>query len=301
MVDLDVRLLRSLLSVHDQRTVTAAAAALGYTPSAISQHLARLERDVGVDLIRRVGRNVELTDAGHALIEESAAVFAALDRAQAAAASAGGAVAGTVRIGTFQSAAVALIPTAVRDIQDRYPAVTVEIAVQETATSLHDLATGRLDLVIDQDYADAPHAPRSGTERHHLIIDPLCLATPEGWPRPERLTDLRDRPWILPHPATNVCGRVLIQRCREAGFEPDTRFWISDYLLGLNFAAAGLGVAVVSPLVSLEPPSGVLYNTVDPPLSRSISALTRQGHIRPAIEALLDSLRSACATVGRKD
>jgi len=184
-------------------------------------------------------------------------------------------------------------------MEQRHPSVKVEISVQETALSLSELATGRLDLVLDQRYGESPGAPRPGTERHHLLEDEILLASLDSMPVFEKMEDLRAERWVLPRPESNICGSVLFQRCREAGFEPDTRFWINDYIVGLRFAAQGLGIAPVSPLVSPEPPDGVRYNRLNPPITRLIDALSRPGPLRPAVEATLGALRDARHSLDR--
>ena len=297
MIDFDIRRLRSLVAIEQHGSVTAAAEAIGYSPSTVSQHIALLQRDIGLELMRRVGRTIELTPAGRALVDGSAGVFAALDRARAAAALADEKVHGTVRVGSFQSAAVAFIPGAVHDVGLRHPDVTVEMCVQETVDSLHQLETGELDVVIDQNYPQAPHRPRAGVDQHDLMEDQIVVVTPDDWDRPRSLGDLRDHPWILPHPDVNICGRMAIERCHDAEFDPDVRFWVSDYLLGLRFAAAGLGVVLISPIVEPVPPAGLAYHQFDPPLVRSITALTRRGVNRPAVVEFVESLRSAAVAV----
>jgi DNA-binding transcriptional LysR family regulator len=297
MVDLDPRLLRTLIAVHREGSVTAAAEEIGYTPSAVSQHLARLESEVGVPLTRRVGRNIEFTAAGLALVAETPDVLAAIDRARGAAVEAGGSVSGSVGLGTIQSAAVALVPRALRDLEERHPDVTVELFVQNTDTSLRDLEAAKLDIVIDQDYADAPRPPRPQTTRHHVMRDEIVVAAPEDMPPPRTVDDLREARWILPHPDTNICGRVMIERCHGAGFEPTTPIWASDYLLGLELAAAGFGVAMVSAIVAPTPPPGLRYHHLDPPVMRTLTALTRMRTQRAAVQALVESLQTAGAEI----
>lgn len=292
MVDLDPRLLRTLIAVHKEGSVTAAADEIGYTPSAVSQQLARLESEIGVPLTRRVGRSLELTAAGLALVAEAPDVLAAIDRARGAAVDAGGSVSGSVGLGTIQSAAVALVPRAMRHLERHHPGVAVQLFVQSTDTSLRDLEAAKLDVVIDQDYEDAPRPPRPQTTRHDVMRDEIVVATPSGMPPPRTVDDLRDARWILPHPDTNICGRVMIERCHRAGFEPTTPIWASDYLLGLELAAAGFGVAMVSAIVAPTPPPGLVYHRLDPPVMRTLTALTRVRTQRAAVRALVESLQT---------
>lgn len=104
-----------------------------------------------------------------------------------------------------------------------------------------------------------------------------------------------NQPRILPNPDNSACGRIVVDRCRQAGFEPDTRYLVTDYVLGLRLAATDLGIAVTSLLVAPTPPAGLRYREFDTPLVRTITALTKPAPVRPAVGAFVTSLRAVAA------
>src|SRR4051794_18385812 len=151
---LDVRRLRLLRELAARRTVTAVAEALSYTPSAVSQQLAALERDAGVALLERVGRGVQLTDAGRRLVVHAEAILARLEAAEADLECA---TAGRVRIAAFQTAAHALVLPVLGPLEARHPDLQCELVQAEAEQALPALRLGDVDLVIAEEY---DHAPR---------------------------------------------------------------------------------------------------------------------------------------------
>src|SRR3954452_2619057 len=145
---LDVRRLRLLRELAARRTVTAVAEALSYTPSAVSQQLAALERDAGVQLLERVGRGVQLTDAGRRLVVHADAVIAQLEAAEADLARVSGRVAGRVRLASFQTAAHALVIPALEPLEQRHPDLQCEIVQAEAEDALPGLRLGDVDMVL---------------------------------------------------------------------------------------------------------------------------------------------------------
>ncbi|PPH43802.1 LysR family transcriptional regulator, partial [Rathayibacter sp. AY1F7] len=132
---LDVRRLVLLREVAIRGTLAAAAEALAYSPSAVSQQLAVLEREAGVELLRKAGRRVQLTPQAEILVEAAGEVMALLERAEAALAASGESVTGRVRVAVFQSAALALMPGALRAVADRFPEVRIASVVRSLRTS----------------------------------------------------------------------------------------------------------------------------------------------------------------------
>ncbi|MGC9669997.1 LysR family transcriptional regulator [Planosporangium sp. 12N6] len=293
-MELDARRLRVLHTVALRGSVTAAAASLHISPSAISQQLAQLEREAGCDLVERAGRGIRLTPAGQALAAHAEQVLHALDRAAAAVAAARTGVAGTVWVGTFPSAGVFVAPAAVR-AQQRHPALDVRVTEAEDEASLLDLRLTALDVVVMQEYDHVPVTLPPGVTAQTVAHDPLYLVTPATGPLAGRapLSDLRDAPWIAPGPDT-PCGRATRQACRDAGFEPDIRHTALDFALILDMVAAGLGVALIPALGLRTLPTGVrAAPTCVPALKRTIFAVTRTvgvGQQRPAVAALLTEL-----------
>ena len=179
---LDVRRLRLLRELAARGTVTAVAEALAYTPSAVSQQLAALERDAGVPLLERVGRRVRLTDAGRRLVEHADAVIARLEEAEADLAATQGAVAGRMRIAWFQTAAHALVLPALGVLHRRHPDLRAELLQADAEHALPELRLGDVDLVVAEEYDHAPRARDPALDYDELCSDLLVVSVPAGHP-----------------------------------------------------------------------------------------------------------------------
>lgn len=293
-MDLDARRLRVLHEVNLRGSVTAAAAVLHVTPSAVSQQLAQLEREAGCDLLERAGRGVVLTHAGTALARHAEDVMRALEGASAGLDAARRVVVGTVRVGSFPSAAGALVAPAAARARARHADLDVRVAEFEDDPGLVDLRSTALDVLIVQEYDHVPWQPPEGIERHRLGADPLYVVTPRSWDcATGRPADLADRPWVASHAAT-PCGRATRQACLDAGFEPDIRHRAIEFALLLDLVAAELGVALIAGLGLRHVPDEVVVTPLGRPrLKRTIFAATRAaglGPRRPAIDAFLAEL-----------
>jgi DNA-binding transcriptional LysR family regulator len=294
-MDLDARRLRVLHEVSLRGSVTAAATVLRVTPSAVSQQLAQLEREAGCDLLERSGRGVVLTHAGSALARHAEDVMRALEGAEAGLAAARNAVVGTVRVGSFPSAAGALVAPAAAHARRRHPDLDIRVAEVEDYPGMTDLRSAALDVLIVQEYDHVPWQPPDGIERHRLGSDPMHIVTPRAWSHSTgRLADMADLPWVASH-ANTPCGRATLQACRDAGFEPDIRHRALEFALLLDLVAAELGVALIAGLGLRHVPRAVDVTPLERPrLKRTIFAATRAAGVgprRPAIEAFLAELR----------
>ncbi len=294
-MDLDARRLRVLHEVSLRGSVTAAASVLHVTPSAVSQQLAQLEREAGCDLLERAGRGIVLTHAGSTLARHAEAVLRALEGAEAGLAAARTGVVGTVRVGSFPSAAGTLVAPAAARARSRHPDLDVRIAEVEDVPGLVDLRSAALDVLIVQEYDHVPWQPPEGVERHRLVADPLHIVTPREWKRATgHLAELADLPWVASH-ADTPCGQATLQACRDAGFEPDIRHRALEFALLLDLVDAGLGVALIAEMGLRHVPPGVTVTPLSRPrLKRTIFAATRAAGVgprRPAIDAFLAELR----------
>ncbi|SIR73285.1 LysR family transcriptional regulator [Micromonospora avicenniae] len=293
-MDLDVRRLRVLYEVALRGGITAAAAALHVTPSAVSQQLGQLAREAGCELLERSGRGVVLTPAGHVLADHAKRIIGAVEQAQAGLAALRRDVNGTVRVGAFPSAAGALVAPAAARALARYPDLDIRVVEVEDQQSRLDLYSGTLDVIVLQEYDHVPTPLASDLDRHPIARDPMHLITPVGWgSRSGRLGDLRDVRWIASAEGT-PCLRSTLHACRLAGFEPDIRHRAIDFALTLDLVDAGLGAALVPGLALRNVPSGVhIEPLADPVTERRIFAVTRSrgtGPRRPAIDAFLAEL-----------
>jgi molybdate transport repressor ModE-like protein len=295
---LDVARLRLLREVAARGTIAAAAKALAYTPSAVSQQLSKLEKEVGAPLLERSGRGVALTEVGRTLVAHSDEVFRALDRAEAAAEAAKGVVGGSLRVGAFASAATEIVAPAIRSLRVSAPQLRVELSEMEDPESIVGLRLGHLDLIVLQDFTHVPSRTPTGLTRHPLVDDPLVLAVPREWgiATVSSLDELRDRPWIA-EPEENPSGRALRHACRAAGFEPEIRYQVLSFQVMAALVARGLGVALVPALVVRGRETGLQIIQL-PGVVRHIYAATRHERVqRPAVRATLEAIRETAAAL----
>ncbi|MFG3554896.1 LysR family transcriptional regulator [Micromonospora sp. NPDC047557] len=302
-MDLDVRRLRVLYEVALRGGVTAAAAALHVTPSAVSQQLGQLAREAGCELVERSGRGVVLTPAGYVLADHAKQIISAVEQAGAGLAALRRDVSGAVRVGAFPSAAGALVaPAAARAIA-RHPDLDVRVFEAEDQQSQLDLRSGKLDVIVLQEYDHVPTPLPPDLDRHPIASDPMHLITPAGWgSRSGRLDDLREARWVASAEGT-PCLHSTLHACRLAGFEPDIRHRAIDFALTLDLVGAGLGAALV-PEMALRgvPPAVHVEPLTDPVTERRIFAVTRgrgTGPLRPAMEAFLAELAASASAPAR--
>src|SRR3954452_4238247 len=203
---LDLHRLRLLHELHERGTIAAVAEALRFTPSAVSQQLAVLEREAGVPLLERAGRGVRLTDAALVLVQHAGALLERAELAQAELAAAAGKVAGRGRIASFQSVALRIAIPAMQALARDAPDLRCELVEGEPEQSLPALALGDVDLVLADEWDHQPHPRPAGISRHELRRDPVQVVLPDGHPaagprrRAVRLADLADAVWTTGHP-----------------------------------------------------------------------------------------------------
>jgi DNA-binding transcriptional LysR family regulator len=291
---LDVRRLRLLSELSRRGTIAGVARLVGYTPSAVSQSLAQLEREVGVPLLERDGRRVRLTPAARSLVARTDRVLSELDAAEAELAAEEGSVRGSVVIGAFPSAAAGLVVPAVARLGARHAELTCTIREHEPEDGIPLLRSGELDLLVSESYDDVPRAPVGGLESHRLMSEPLMLVLPPGHParEPVALDGLSEEPWIGGLVGTQFAA-MLEQVCRSAGFSPRVVHRADDSVLHKALAAAGLGVGML-PAMACADSGRVRYARIEPSPRRHLSALLRRGSARrPALAATLAALRAS--------
>lgn len=275
--------------------MTAVAAALDYTPSAVSQQLTRLEAETGRQLLERVGRGVLLTDAGRLLVSHGREVLERLEAAETALEQAD-AISGRLRVAAFQTAAQGLVVPALAALAERHPQLACELHDHEAETALPLLHSGRLDLVVAEEYEHAPRPRDPAVQRHELGFDELMVALPSGHALARRggpvaLVELAEERWATPWENTAYAAMTL-RACRAAGFEPDVRHRVTDLHTLLDLARGGLAVALVPVLGGAREGDGLALRAVQGGgLRRSIfAAVRRSAAARPAVEALLGEL-----------
>jgi DNA-binding transcriptional LysR family regulator len=286
---LDLRRLRLLSELARRGTIAEVASVVGYTPSAISQSLAQLERETGVALLERDGRRVRLTPAAHGLVAATDRVLAELDAAEAELAAEHETVRGEIVIGAFPSAAAGLVVPALAALGERHPELACVVREHEPEDGIALLRSGALDLLVSESYDDVPSAPVGGLESHRLLSEPLLLVTAGG--DTGELAAHRDAAWIGGLAGTQFAAALDVA-CAAAGFTPRVVHRADDARLIQELVAAGLGIALL-PALACAPAPGVRYLEVIPsPPRRHVWALTRRGATRrPALAAALSALQ----------
>ena len=291
---LDVRRLRVLREVSLRGSFSAAAEALAYSQSAVSQQIAALEREAGTRLVERHGRGVRLTDAGQALVRRADAILAELAAADAELAAIAGLRGGRVRVSTFASAATALLPAAVAAFRARHPEVQVELSlVEATAEAVDGVRAGRADLALLAQPVDQPLPDLVAA--HRLFQDPMLVVLPAGHPLARRpalaLGDLAGEPWVLGGGPGCSDRDTVVRACHAAGFEPRATvdFPTDDYHATQGMVAAGAGITLLPRLALTVPRDGLVVRPLagDGP-SRLVVAAVRHGDQPPATLAMLE-------------
>lgn len=288
---LDVRRMQVLRAVVTSGSVTAAAANLGYTPSAVSQQIAVLEKEAGIALLERFGRGVRPTAAGRLLTEHAAVIGRQVAEAETALADLRAGRTGQILVRYFATAGAELVAPALARFRAEHPGVRVDLRlVGESATDDEDRAD--LTLVV---------RPRGSTGEGvrlvHLRDDPYRVVLPKGHRLADRravdLAELADEPWVgseRPGP----CLDAVLEACAAAGFTPDIAVECEEYATAQGFVAAGLGISLV-PLLGLgsRHPQVAVRRVRGPEPVRSIHAAVRESSLAlPAVRDLLTALQN---------
>jgi len=296
---LDVRRLRVLRTVVHGGSMAAAADELGYTPSAISQHLAALEREVGTPLLERAGRGVRATAAGALLAEHAGAVLARLAEAEAALADLVSGRIGRLGVSFFPTAGASLVPPAVAAFRACHPGVELRLEVAEPADAVPALLAGRTDVAVVVDLGrDGPRQP-DGLNWVPLLDDPYHLVLPRGHElarrRSLRLADVAAEPWLQTASVPGPCQDVILRACERAGFQPRVAVEADDYPTTQGLVAAGVGVALVPGIALGVVHPGVVVRPIrEHRPVRHIHAVVRDERApHPTVRTFLDALLDA--------
>ena len=305
---LDLQRLRLLHELNARGTIAAVADALRFTPSAVSQQLAVLEREAGLPLLERAGRGVRLTDAALVLVEHAGALLERVELAEADLAAAAGTVAGRGRIASFQSVAFHLAVPAMQALSHEAPGLRCELVEAEPEWSLPALAIGDVDLVLADEWEHQPLARLEGLVREDLLRDPVHVVLPAGHPVLRRhpdavpLAELAGEAWTSGHHGT--AWRSMIERtCRELGrFEPDIRHRTNDAVLSMALVAGGRAVTLLPALVDPASHPGTAVRPIaEGAVYRNVLMASRAADAeRPSVQALLAAIRAAAVDVSAK-
>jgi DNA-binding transcriptional LysR family regulator len=285
---LDVHRLRVFRSVVASGSIQAAAVNLGYTASAVSQHVSALQRETGLTLVTRIGRGIEPTAAGLALADEIDGVLSRLGDVESFVADLRAGRAGGLSIAYFASVGSAWMPTVVRELLRQFPHIRLNLVLRD---DLPANANERADIQIIVEQDEFQRRLRSGIIEHlkvehayHLLDDPYVAVMNRHHPFAERtsveLATLATEPWVDNDLAHGWCRRNLLQACQAAGFAPPFRVETQDYPTAIAFVDAGIGLTVLPRLAARNLPPGVVAVPVTAPTpQRSIYAL-----VQPAVE-----------------
>lgn len=298
---LDVNRLRMLVELSRRGTLSAVAEALSYSKATVSQQLSALEREVGVPLLRRVGRGVQFTSQGNVLVAESIGILDRLEHAEVAVAESLTEVTGTVRIAVFQTAAHALLPPALLSLRERHPALRVDVTESDPESSLEGVASRDFDLMLAEQYPGHKRPLKNDLDRVVLAHDRIALARRSGSEsRADAESALRataDEPWVL-EPAGTASRAWAEQLCRTAGFEPDVHFEVADLTTHVRLIRAGLAVGLLPELFwAGEQPRVELTPLPGAPRREIFSSARRVSAAAPSIRAVREALSEAAQTI----
>jgi DNA-binding transcriptional LysR family regulator len=292
---LDVRRLKVLREVATRGSFSAAADALNFTQSAISQQIAALEREAGTRLVERNARGVRLTVAGEALVKHTDVILARLADAEAELEAIAGLRAGRVRLASFPSAAASLLPMAITRYRTEHPGVELAMIPAEPDDAIVLLRQGEVDAAL---LIDPPWEPPSddGVTRTLLIDDPMYICLPVGHPMAAkarlRLEDLASEKWMTG--ASGACPdtSIFLRACAVAGFDPCISFQTEDYVAIQGFVAAGMGISVIPDLALATVRDDVIIRAIAgrAPARRITVGTLAGGYLSPAVQAMIDIL-----------
>jgi DNA-binding transcriptional LysR family regulator len=290
---LDVRRLRMLRELSLHGTIRAAASSLSFTPSAVSQQLSALERDLGVELLERRGRSVHLTPAAEVLVERTEHILVELAAAESEAKAVATGTEPALRIASFASAAATIVADAVRD-----NGLDIHILDSDPKLGLARLRGGEVDLAILGEYDFVPIEPGRGIELVTLLDDPIQVVLPASHPAAAapalELAALADEAWVDSTPLSS-CHPFLRRACNAAGFEPRVAAETNDHRTLHHLVASGVGLALIPLLSQLDLPASLVARSVrtNPPKRRIHAAFRNDSSEDPRVRNLLERLDAA--------
>jgi DNA-binding transcriptional LysR family regulator len=300
---LDPRLLATFREVAVRGSFSAAADALGFTQPAISQHISRLEKALDMRLLDRDARSVRPTLAGETLLRGADGVLDQLRRLESDVRASAGQARPAVRVGAFQTTAAGLLPGAVSELRSRHPDVLIDLTIVDPSPAVERLAAGMLDVAMMIESPLSPLPAIDGVEYVHVFEDPMMVAVSPNHRLAGRasieLEELAEEPWLL----TEIGGtcedtNIVLRACHETGFMPDIRFQSEDYAALQGMASAGLGIALIPSLATVNARADLVIRPLrgHTPV-RHILAAIRTGDRDPVVDAFVDGLISAGAAM----
>jgi DNA-binding transcriptional LysR family regulator len=284
--------LRVLSEVIARGSFSAAAEALSYSQSAVSQAVARLEAEIGATLVVRDRKGVRPTAAGATLAEHAESIFAQVQAAEADVADVLGLRGGHLRVASFPSAGATLMPLAVATFRERHPDVSLTLAEGEPEEIAPRLRAGEFDVALLFEFPGVREPLRIGLRSLSLLEDPMHVVLPADHRLAARpaltLTHLRDEEWVQTS-ASSPCARHVVRSCVAAGFEPHVTFESDDYETVQGLVAAGVGVALIPRLALSHVHQGIVVRALAPrsPARKVVAATMGGPGVAPAAKTML--------------
>ena len=300
MIDRRVRVLRMVATCG---TVTGAAEALHYTPSAVSQQLRTLAKDLGVELVVQDGRRIRLTPAARVLLDQTESLYARWEEIRGLVALADDEGGGALRLCGFSTAAAALLPRVAARLVEAQPPWQVRVIEVEPKQCFELLLADQADVAVVVATAELPSADDPRFELNQLLVDPLDLLLPENHRLAHepyvQLADLADEAWIMDRPGRPY-HQLLQSACAAAGFTPAVAHHAAEWDTGSAMVAAGLGIALIPRLA--HPPAGyplvrVTLSGEPTPSRRIVTGIRRGSRDHPAIATALRTLEEVAHTL----
>ncbi|MFE7776905.1 LysR family transcriptional regulator [Streptomyces sp. NPDC057445] len=296
--------LAALVAVAEAGSITRAATRLGFTPPALSQQLAKLEREAGAALLVRHHRGARLTPAGEVLAAHARRVLDEMDRARHELARLAGLSGGRLRVGTFTTAGVHLLPPVLSSFRRSHPDVELTVAEYEPPDGVAAVASGEVDLALTHAYEPAEPFPLpAGVCLEPLLVEELVLVTAPGQLLAGgsgrlRVEELAGRPLISSAPS-HPSRKGVEDALAKAGATPAVVCESPGYALVCALVSAGLGVAVVPEMVASMASSPLGVRHLEPPAFRRTISVAHLGDASgPAARSLRALLRAGFARAG---
>src|SRR6266540_838614 len=294
---IDLGRLRALHAVALYGSVNRAAEALGYTPSAVSQQLAKLERETRTVLVERRGRGIVLTDAAQQLASTASRVLELVEDAELTLEEQRGQAIGTLTIAAFPTAARGLLPSALSTLMMENPGLDVRVTEIDPFEAVAAVNRGEIHVAVVHDWHNTPLALPDGLSRMKLGSDPADVLVPAthrlAGTEFVRAEDLVGERWIC-QPAGSICHEWLIRTMRRAGVEPDVAYSVAEYQTQLAMLARGIGIGLLPRLGRGPLPEGVVAVPLLPAPTRRLYAVWRSATARrPAVAATVAALKAA--------
>ncbi|TCC54901.1 LysR family transcriptional regulator [Kribbella pittospori] len=294
---MDLGRLRALHAVAQYGSVNRAAEVLGYTPSAVSQQLTKLERETRTTLIERQGRGIVLTDAARQLASTAARILELVEDAELTLEEQRGRAIGTLKIAAFPTAARGLLPHALARLINDHPGLDVRVTETDPFEAVAAVSRGEIHVAVVHDWQNTPLSLPEGLSRVKLGSDPADVLVPAthrlAGKESVRAEDLVGERWIC-QPVGSICHEWLVRTMRRAGVEPEIAYSVAEYQTQLAMLAQGIGIGLLPRLGRGTLPDGVVVVPLQPAPSRRLYAVWRATTSRrPAIAVTLSTLESA--------